>query len=450
MIWDQAPTLSPSDVESILKQNAKDLGAPGLDDVFGYGRIQLLASLQDTGTALPSAAIGAYPESGALPLAVGFRDLSTGVPTSWLWDFGDGNTSTQQNPVHTYTVADAYSVSLTVANALGQDQTTRVDYILADVIPPVADFTAAPTAGLAPLAVDFTDQSTGGTPTSWLWDFGDGGTSTLPDPAHTYLTSGFYTVTLTLTNAYGMSQRVQTDLIAVDFIPPVADFSGTPTSGASPLVVQFTDESGGGVTTSWDWFFGDGGVSSAQHPSHTYTAAGTYSVRLRATNAYGTDELWRTNYISVGAGPPLIANFSGTPTSGSAPLTVSFTDLSIGNITAWEWNFGEGTTSTLQNPVHTFTSPGEYDIALEVSNATGSDDQLGVAEVRGRPVARRRAYLLQRTGAPSRWPGAPIHWNAYALPPAALGVSSSASTDRARPRRGSASACAVRTRSRTC
>lgn len=376
MIWSARPTLSASDVERILKASADDIGSPGLDDVFGHGRINLANALQSDWSAIPVADFGFTPLTGVSPLEVRFTDLSTGVPTSWSWDFGDGGTSTLQNPVHTYTSSGAFTVALTTTNALGFDTTTQVDAILVDVIPPVADFAASVTAGLSPLYVDFTDESTGGVPTSWLWNFGDGMTSTVQDPGHTYTASGFYTVSLTVSNAYGSDTLTRTSYIAVDFIPPVAGFSGTPTSAPSPFVVTFSDESTGGVATSWSWWFGDGGSSIEQHPQHTYTVPGTYSVRLSVSNAYGTDTLWRTDYIEVLPGPPILANFTGTPTSGSAPLQVDFTDLSIGNITSWQWNFGDGTTSTLQHPSHIFTSPGEYDVALEVANALGDDHNL--------------------------------------------------------------------------
>ncbi|MCP5024043.1 MAG: PKD domain-containing protein [bacterium] len=378
MIWSQRPNLSPNDVEAILKASCQDIGAPGLDAQFGHGRIDLLAALELDGIAQPIAKFAAPLRSGRSPLTVDFRDLSTGVPTSWSWDFGDGSTSSEQNPIHTYTSLGYYSVSLTTSNALGTDTSTLLDYVLVDVIPPVASISAMPTAGLAPLPVQFTDDSTGGVPTSWTWDFGDGSSSTEQNPLHTYTNPGFYTVTLTASNVYGSDVASITDLIAVDLIPPVAEFTATPTSGNSPIVVQFTDESGAGTATSWAWNFGDGRSSSLQHPSHTYTAAGTYTVTLTSSNAYGSDQRVRTSYISVGAGPPLLAQFSGTPITGPAPLQVDFTDLSIGAVTDWTWEFDDGTESALQHPTHTFATPGEYNIALEISNASGDSHSIEI------------------------------------------------------------------------
>jgi serine protease len=158
--------------------------------------------------------------------------------------------------------------------------------------------------------------------------------------------------------------------------PPVAAFSGTPTSGYAPLTVVFTDASTNNPT-SWSWTFGDGGTSTAQNPSHTYTAAGTYTVTLTATNAYGSDSETKTNYITVTNPPtdPPVADFSGTPTSGSAPLTVVFTDASTNNPTSWSWTFGDGGTSTAQNPSHTYTAAGTYTVSLTATNAYGSDTE---------------------------------------------------------------------------
>ena len=380
LIWSQRPSLSAGDVERIVKLAAQDIGAPGLDDVFGYGRIHVASALSEDWSAVPVADFSAVPTSGLSPLPVSFLDQSTGIPTSWAWDFGDGATSSVQHPAHTYTASGAYTVSLTVTNDLGLDSVVRTDLVLVDVIPPVAQFSGTPTAGLSPLTVDFTDESASqpnsGVPTTWAWDFGDGGTSTAQHPSYIYTAPGLYTVTLTASNPYGFGQQTRTGYIAVDVIPPAAAFMGTPTVGASPLVVDFTDQSTMGVATAWQWSFGDGASSSLQHPQHTYTVAGSYNVSLMASNAYGSDSLVKPAYVQIGAGPAIVSNFEGTPLTGAAPLQVTFTDLSIGNATSWYWQFGDGTTSTEQNPVHVYTAPGEYDVALEVANGLGDDDCL--------------------------------------------------------------------------
>ena len=153
-------------------------------------------------------------------------------------------------------------------------------------------------------------------------------------------------------------------------VAPTAAFTATPTSGTAPLTVQFTDTSTG-APTSWAWTFGDGGTSSAQNPSHTFSTPGTYTVSLVAANAGGPSAP-KTTQITVTApatGPT--ASFTASATSGTAPLTVAFTDTSTGTPTAWSWSFGDGGTSTAQNPSHTFAA-GTWTVSLTASNAGGS------------------------------------------------------------------------------
>ncbi len=126
--------------------------------------------------------------------------------------------------------------------------------------------------------------------------------------------------------------------------------------------------------TAWSWTFGDSNTSTAQNPSHTYSSAGTYTVALTATNAYGNNTNTKNNYITVNSGGSApVANFSGTPTSGNAPLTVSFTDSSTNTPTSWSWTFGDSNTSTVQNPSHTYSSTGTYTVALTATNAYGNN-----------------------------------------------------------------------------
>ena len=173
----------------------------------------------------------------------------------------------------------------------------------------------------------------------------------------------------------GATTRDQTGYICISGIctpsswgAPVAGFTGTPTSGCVPLTVAFTDTSTGSPT-SWSWTFGDGGTSTDKNPTHTYTVAGTYTVTLTATNARGSNVATRTNYITVSSVP--VASFNGTPTSGPIPLTVVFTDASTGGPTSWSWDFGDGGTSTLRNPSHTYTVAGNYTVNLTVTNNCG-------------------------------------------------------------------------------
>ena len=240
-------------------------------------------------------------------------------------------------------------------------------------VPPVANFTGNPTSGYTPLAVAFTDTSTNA-PTSWSWTFGDSGASTAQHPSHTYTGAGSFTVSLTATNSAGSDGETKTNYITASTppSPPVANFTGSPTSGNAPLAVSFTDTSTNSPT-SWSWTFGDSSTSTVQNPSHSY-AAGTFTVSLTATNAGGSDGETKTNYITATVVAP-VANFTGTPTSGTAPLAVAFTDTSTNTPTAWSWSFGDSGTSTVQNPSHTYASTGNYTVSLTATNAGGSDGQ---------------------------------------------------------------------------
>lgn len=188
---------------------------------------------------------------------------------------------------------------------------------------PVANFIGSPTTVSNGSSVVFTDTSSG-VPTSWLWDFGDGASDTARNPTHQYvladpLVAESFTVTLTATNALGADTRTRVSYILVNPVPPAADFTATPVIGDRPLVVQFTDTSTGSPT-SWSWNFGDGNISSAQNPSHTYSAAGVYSVTLFVTGPSGSGSVTKTNYITVDVGTCTVPSFIGTSTT-NAPTT---------------------------------------------------------------------------------------------------------------------------------
>jgi PKD repeat protein len=316
----------------------------------------------------PGASFTQNVTAGNAPLAVQFTDTSTGNVTGWAWDFGDGNTSTDRNATHTYAAPGTYTVTLNASNPYGYDLSTQTDLVTV-LAPPAASFTQNVTAGNAPLAVAFTDASTGNV-TAWAWDFGDGNTSTDRNATHTYAAPGLYSVTLNASNPYGYSISAATAISVLD--PPVANFSANATVIPVGAAVQFTDASTGDIT-GWSWTFGDGETSTTQSPAHTYGAAGTYTVTLTVSNAYGGDTETKTGYIDVGL-PPAAA-FTQNATEGNAPLTVQFTDTTANTPTAWLWTFGDGETSTQQNPQHTYAEPGTYTVTLTATNAYGEDTE---------------------------------------------------------------------------
>lgn len=231
-----------------------------------------LAALALPASAQLTADFSASPLSGTLPLDVKFLEATTGgSPNLWQWDFGDGSTSVQKNPKHTYTVPGVYSVKLKVTTAgFLSDSELKTDLIT--VLPPdfQGAFSATPVTGSLPLLVTFTDESGPTAATSWSWDFGDGAGSNEQHPSHLYQAPGSFTVVL-VTEVYGFGDTVVAqDLVVVDALPLVPSFSSSVTMGDQPLPVQFTDTSTGPQPTAWLWDFGNGASSTEQHPTYTY------------------------------------------------------------------------------------------------------------------------------------------------------------------------------------
>lgn len=289
-----------------------------------------------------------------------FTDMSDNYPVTWEWTFGDGGTSTLQNPSHTYALNGTYNVCLTATNGIGSD-TYCTDIIIDSYLPPTANFNY-----VGDPVVNFTDLSTQ-SPDTWFWDFGDGGTSALQNPSHTYAMNGTYTVCLTAANPTGNNTYCQ-DVVISSYLAPLAafDYTGDP-------IITFTDNSDNDPT-AWEWDFGDGGTSTLQNPVHTFTENGTYNICLTATNAVGSNT-YCTSIIIDGYIAP-IALFTG---SGD-PVTV-FTDMSINTVTSWLWDFGDGTFSTLENPTHTFAENNDYVVCLTVSGPGGSDGDCAIISI---------------------------------------------------------------------
>ncbi len=347
---------------------------------------------------------------GISPFAVQFTDMSTNNPTSWVWDFGDGNKSTEQNPPHTYILTDNtetdFTVTLTVSNSTGKDTIIRDDLIT--VFPGVDECEAVcvadPVSGCAPLEIQFTDKSTGN-PISWAWDFGDGNSSSEQNPDHTYNAPGNYTVTLTVTTDCGQAAKIldtAINVIECGPLPPVSNFTADPQAGRAPLEVQFSNTSGGGKATSFAWKFGDGTNSSEESPKHTYINPGNYTPSLFVSNAEGKDIETKTELINVLGGDLPRAEFEATPQAGFGPLAVLFSDKSTGNVENWSWDFGDGVISKLRNPLRTYINPGFYNVELTVS---GSD---GIGSIKKIELIN----VLETGGPTAAFTGAPLLGNA--------------------------------------
>jgi PKD repeat protein len=312
--------------------------------------------------------------SGAAPFTVSFQDTSTSPNTStpinsWLWNFGDGNTSTAQNPSHIYTTAGKYTVSLKAGNSAGTDTATYTNLITVIATVPTANFTSSVTTGPAPLAVQFTSTSTGSI-TSYSWTFGDGSTSTVQNPSHTYTAAGTYTAKLTVTNSAGSSSKSVTITVTKPSPPVISTLTATPTSGVSPLTVQFTatSSSSGGAVTSWGWSFGDNTSAAAQNTSHIYTKPGTYTATVTAIGPGGTV----TKSVNIVVNTPVVAAITASATGGTAPLTVNFSGTGSTGASSYSWNFGDGTTGSSSTASHTFSTVGTFTVTLTATGVAGN------------------------------------------------------------------------------
>ncbi|NOT29954.1 MAG: PKD domain-containing protein, partial [Planctomycetes bacterium] len=324
---------------------------------------------------VPEAQFAADARAGFAPHPVQFTDLSTGAVSTWSWSFGDGAVSSEPSPQHTYAAPGTYTVTLTAAGAYGSDSEARADWIVVTSPIPAADLVAAPLAGPAPLQVQFGDRSTGNV-TSHLWSFGDGSFTSAANPTHVYDQVGTYAVTLTVSGPDGSDSATRTDLIVVSEPPPVAEFLVSSTTGFAPMTVQFTDQSSG-LVTSRLWSFGDGQSSLEESPTNTYAQPGSYTVELGVANPHGASTKIKSSLIHV-ADPTPVAAFSAPLTSGIAPLAVQFTDVSLGLVTNWAWDFGDGTSAFESDPEHVYLVPGTYSVSLVASGPAGTDEELRI------------------------------------------------------------------------
>ncbi|MBM9538468.1 PKD domain-containing protein [Desulfobulbus alkaliphilus] len=252
-----------------------------------------------------------------------------------------------------------------------------------------AVITATPTTGTAPLHVDFNAASSTGSIASSTWSFGDGATGTGSTAQHLYTAAGAYTATLTVTATNGLTSSATTTITVTEAtnpepaIPPTAVISSSTAAGPAPLNVSF-DGSGssaanGATIVSHSWSFGDGASATGATTGHTFTVAGTYSTTLTVIDSNGQTNSTSTPIVVTAAEADNIkptAVAKATPTSGSAPLTVSFTGSgsydSDGSIESYLWNFGDGTTATGANVTHTYTSEASFTATLQVTDDQGA------------------------------------------------------------------------------
>ena len=313
--------------------------------------------------------------TGCAPLSDVTFDVN-GVLTDVLWDFGDGASSADVNPDHSYGLPGEFTVVLT-----GNDNGTPITetQLITVYGKPSPNFTVPGSLrGCIPFTVDFEDNSTsGGGIESWEWTFGDGGADSIQDPSYTYILAGTFTVSLIVTDSNGCDSALVMPQYITANVSPDASFTTDPTSLSvcePPLTVGFTNNSvngnGGTNNISHLWDMGNGVVSSATNaPDQTYTEIGTFPIKLIVTDNLGCqDSLMRT----VNIGNPT-ADFS-IPDSICLGDELNPFNSSLG-ANGYTWDFGDGQTSTSGNPGYTYPVQGSYDINLIARNtALGCSD----------------------------------------------------------------------------
>jgi PKD repeat protein len=316
----------------------------------------------------PTASFYASINNVCVGSAVHFNNVSSAA-TSYLWMFGDGNTSTLTAPDHVYATGGVYTVRLVAIESHGcTDTATLLNYIF--VAPsPVAAFTMSDTFAVCPpLNVIFTNASIGAA--SYNWSFGNSSSSVATNPSSPYTAAGYYTIRLVAYNSIGCTDTAYGN---VNIFGYTGAFSYTPMSGCTPLPVHFSTSLGSVASLIWD--FGDGfisGLSTADTISHTYLIPGQYIPKLILTDSTGcTNSSISPDTIKVDV---LNAKFRINPNPVCQGSSVTFTDSSYATYSApsvWAWSFGSSASGTGYSVAHTFTLPGTHVVTLTVSNPIG-------------------------------------------------------------------------------
>jgi gliding motility-associated-like protein len=346
--------------------------------------------------AQPRAAFNASPNKGCSPATIQFNNQSTGTSLTYLWDFGNGNTSTIKSPQAIYYASGFYTVKLIVKDNTGSiDSSIRVNYI--EIFKnPVADFSAAATSGCIPFNPGLIDQSIRGSAmiTDWVWDYNDGKVISGKNPSHAYTQPGIYDISLLVKDANGCQEKtVKTKYLTVKEAPQVLFIADKLLHCALPATVNFTNKSIGLKSSdTYYWDFGDGTGSNNKDAQKTYTTYDDFDVTLTVTSANGcVTTAKNTDFIVISTLKPA---FTYTPAQICENGTVDFVNTTTpkGFSYACTWDFGDGQTGTGKNPQHQYKSKGKYSVTLTVSLTDGTCKQTttitDAIEVVAKPVAK--------------------------------------------------------------
>ena len=299
------------------------------------------------------------------PLTANFADGSQAGPNAnYFWDFGDGGSSNQQNPSHTYNQGGLYVVCLTIIDNVSACQDTYCDSVFVQGGGQVV-CNAAFNVSYSGNTVNFSDQSTGSpnAPNAWFWDFGDGSTSTQQNPSHNYANSGLYNVCLTIQTPDSCISSTCQNVQANGSGGCQALFTY---SQSSPGIFNFTDASQSNPGPSYSWSFGDGSGSTSQNPSHVYTQPGSYAVCLTIFDSLtNCQDTYCDSVLVVGGGTSCNAAFTYSQ-NGNATTFVDGSTAIPNAPNSWFWDFGDGTTSTQQNPTHIYPTGGQFTACLTI------------------------------------------------------------------------------------
>ena len=305
-----------------------------------------------------------------LPFEVFFTNASIEADR-YQWNLGGGVTSTDEHTSVTFTQPGQYYISLTAINDEFECQTTYG--INLPVMPAKADFSLPDSSVCAPypaVPVNLSDSAV-----SWQWYFGEGDTIYAENPQYGFFHPGTYDISLLVQNEFGCRDTLVREDYLTTYKPLVGFSVKDTTAGCPPFLVEFVNETG--VQTSgvnYEWILEDSISSSLENPIHIFEEAGLYDIVLTATDSLGcTQSVHRPQYIFVSKpSPDFYAPFS----QNCPGNTVSFINTSEGFGLTYEWDFGDGNTSTLANPEHVYENAGTYTIQLHVTDVNGCDSTI--------------------------------------------------------------------------
>jgi PKD repeat protein len=339
------------------------------------GFAALLFSAQNTFA--QNADFSASPGEGCFPLTVIFDPVLKVPGTTYKWDFGNNNTSTDQNPSAIYASPGNYDVTLTVNNTATVIHGSFV--IVHDA--PAVDFSFDKASGCAPLTVKFKDQTStaSGNIDSWSWVFGDGGTSSQANPTYTFVTPGNPIVSLRVRNQFGC-EKLKSITSPIAVLGPIAKFTVDKTAVcALPAAFQFTNQSTGNNNT-YLWTFGDGQTSTDINPSHSYSQAGTFEVVMKAKDAGGCEQSFKLK-VNAGTEGGIDMDLSTDKVCFEKPIDFDVLFAASNPPTSVSWNFGDGNSSLINDPSHTYDDPGTYTVTLDVKLLNNNCNSIVTKEV---------------------------------------------------------------------